>query len=124
LVAEHETTPPVEEGFVPSGGGEVIALYNRIGSASLFGGTWRLRPYTEAVYLQSGRHTAQVLIDLPDGRRIGETYDSHWIVLRDGDDPATVPVLGTSLAHLLDAAMDSGGDIAHLEAMKLADLQF
>ncbi|GAB2848086.1 DUF4419 domain-containing protein [Lentzea nigeriaca] len=123
LVAEHETTPPVEgDVFGPSGGGEAIALYHRIGSASLFGGAWRLRPHTERASVWSGDHYAEELIELADGRRIAETEDSHWIVLRDGDDPATVPVLGTSLAHLLDAAMDSGGDIAHLEVKKLADL--
>ncbi|RAS66062.1 uncharacterized protein DUF4419 [Lentzea atacamensis] len=122
LVAEHETTPPVQSGFGPSGGGDAIALHNRIGSASLFGGAWRLRPHTGTAYVRSGRHDAQVLFDLADGRRIAETLDSYWIVLRDGDDPATVPVLGTSLAHLLDAAMDSGGDISHLEVKKLADL--
>ncbi|WP_433088132.1 hypothetical protein ACQP1P_19615 [Dactylosporangium sp. CA-052675] len=42
------------------------------------------------------------------------------------DDPADVPVLGTSLAMVQDAALDSGGDsggdIAHLETASLADL--
>lgn len=125
LVAEHETTPPEEDEdvFGPSGSGETIALYGRIGSASLFGGAWRLRPHTDTAYVQSGRHTVYVRFDLADGRHIGEVPgQEHWVVLRSGQDPATVPVLGTSLAHLLDAAMDSGGDVAHLEMMKLADL--
>jgi hypothetical protein len=33
-----------------------------------------------------------------------------------------VPVYGTSLALLLDAALDSGGDIAHLETTRLSQL--
>ena len=127
LVAEHETTPPVTEGRGPSGGAETIALYNRIGTASLFGGAWRLRPHTETAYLDSGGHTVYARFDLADGRHIGELQSwgpqLPWVVLRSGDDPATVPVLGTSLAHLLDAAMDSGGDIAHLETMKLSQVE-
>jgi hypothetical protein len=123
LVAEHETTPPRDDEFGPSGGSEVIALYHRIGSASLFDGAWRLRPHTETAYVGSGAHTVYVRFDLADGRHIGEVEGSaHWVILRSGDDPATVPVLGTSLAHLLDAAMDSGGDIAHLETMKLSEI--
>lgn len=44
----------------------------------------------------------------------------HRLVL--ADDPADVPVLGTSLAMLLDAAMDSGFDVAHLETGRLHEL--
>jgi hypothetical protein len=38
------------------------------------------------------------------------------------DEPADVPVYGTSLALLLDAALDSGGDISHLETGRLDQL--
>jgi hypothetical protein len=38
------------------------------------------------------------------------------------DEAADVPVLGTSLALLLDAALDSGGDVAHLETGRLDQL--
>ena len=38
------------------------------------------------------------------------------------DEPNEVPVYGTSLALLLDAALDSGGDIAHLETGRLDEL--
>jgi len=82
------------------------------------------------------------VIDLPDGRVIGCSVDEargegHWVAcrvetvendshlikqVRLADAPADVPVYGTSLAFLLDAAMDSGGDIAHLETGRLADL--
>ncbi|SFQ99146.1 protein of unknown function [Lentzea waywayandensis] len=126
LIAEHETTPPETAARDLFGGAEVIALYNRIASASLFGGTWRLLPYADTVFLNSGPHTICCCLALADGRYVGEVARSgtepRWAVLRDGDDPAEVPLLGTSLAHLLDAAMDADGDIAHLEAGKLADL--
>ncbi|MEU3458265.1 hypothetical protein ABZ671_32505 [Micromonospora sp. NPDC006766] len=38
------------------------------------------------------------------------------------DDPADVPVYGTSLAQLLDTALDSDGDITHLETGRLDQL--
>lgn len=123
LIAEHDTTPPPADEHGTWGGGEVIALYHRIGSASLFGGAWRLLPGSDMGYVTSGRYTVYTRFELADGRHIGEVSSgTHWAILRDGQDPATVPVLGTSLAHLLDAAMDTGGDVAHLETMKLADL--
>lgn len=127
LVAEHETTPPVPDRFGPGGLGEAIALHRRIGEASLFGGAWRIKPYRDDAHVQIGSHYVHMLIDLVDGRFIGYATDyssdtGHWVICRDGDDPADVPVLGTSLALLLDTAMDSGGDIAHLETMRLADL--
>lgn len=122
LVAEHETTPPREGGFGPSGSGEVIALYRRVGTASLFG-SWRVLPHDQTVYTEAGPHTICGHIELADGRYIGQVEGgTHWVLLRSGQDPATVPVLGTSLAHILDAAMDANGDIAHLETMKLADV--
>ena len=75
-------------------------------------------------------------IELADGRSIAEvahceTEAEHWIVcrveaagsrFRVAGDPAGVPVLGSSLALLLDAALDSDGDIGHLETGRLADL--
>jgi hypothetical protein len=123
LIAEQDTTPPPADEGSPWGGSEVIALYRRIGSASLFGGDWRLLPGGDLEFVTSGRYTVYPRFSLADGRYIGELESSpHWAILRDGQDPATVPLLGTSLAHLLDAAMDSGGDVAHLETMKLADL--
>lgn len=108
-------------------GAEMLALQNRIASASLFDGSWRLLPYADMVYRDLGPHSICCWFALADGRYVGEVQvwnavEPQWAVLRDGDDPAEVPLLGTSLAHLLDAAMDADGDIAHLEVGRLADL--
>ncbi|MFD0599688.1 hypothetical protein ACFQZ4_51315 [Catellatospora coxensis] len=84
------------------------------------------------------------VIDLADGRCIAAALDLGrsaavaWVCCRvtappDGaglaaparallDDPADVPVYGTSLAILLEAALDNGGDISHLEVGRLSDL--
>ncbi|WP_330277675.1 DUF4419 domain-containing protein [Lentzea sp. NBC_00516] len=127
LIAEHETTPPETAPRGLSGGAEMLALHNRIASASLFDGSWRLLPYADMVYRDLGPHSICCWFALADGRYVGEVQvwnavEPQWAVLRDGDDPAEVPLLGTSLAHLLDAAMDADGDIAHLEVGRLADL--
>ncbi|MER7282495.1 DUF4419 domain-containing protein [Dactylosporangium sp. NPDC000244] len=145
LVREHPTTPPAAESdsgaeFVPA---EVLALYGRVGSATLFDGAWRLIPAAARTHIQGLRGVDEMmtLIELPDGRWLASAADIdaqrvHWIVCRRlhseqigaytalylADDPADVPVLGTSLPMLLDAAMDSGGDIAHLVTGRLADL--
>ena len=67
------------------------------------------------------------------------TQSTHWILCRAEevtaaqseefdalvrlvDEPADVPVYGTSLAQLLDAALDSEGDISHLETGRLRQL--
>jgi hypothetical protein len=39
------------------------------------------------------------------------------------DDDADIPTYGTSLALLLDAALDSGGDITHLQTGYLHQLE-
>lgn len=65
-----------------------MALYHRIGSATLFGGTWRLLPVAEHRQAQVGAGYRYVLavIDLPDGRSIAatgrSTGDTHWVVCR------------------------------------------
>ncbi|WP_433199760.1 DUF4419 domain-containing protein [Dactylosporangium sp. CS-047395] len=135
IVADHETTPRQE--LPHDAPAEVVALYHRIGTASLFGGRWRLVPARERPYLADVAGLwSQPLFHLDDGRSIISAVDfqtgtTYWVVGRirpgvdefDGDrladDPADVPVLGTSLAMLLDAALDSGGDIAHLETGRL-----
>ena len=110
------------------------AVYRRIGSATLFDGAWRLLPVAERrqVFDRDGTadqhaHRTRRRPDIGADRRLrAQTF--HWVVCRveDGrqmrlpayrlaDDPADIPVFGTSLAMLLDAALDSGGDIAHLE---------
>jgi hypothetical protein len=147
LIAGHQVTPP-SPARLREGPAEVIAIYDRIGSATLFGGSWRLLPSAEhrRATIPGGTYrSVQAIIDLPDGRSIAFTHDrpqqaTHWITCRmpeDGtrelldprprrarldDDPADVPVYGTSLALLLDAALDSGGDITHLETTQLIHL--
>jgi hypothetical protein len=44
------------------------------------------------------------------------------VIFRPGDLPEDVPVLGTSLAMLLESVLDHG-DVAHLETMRLAGLE-
>ncbi len=46
----------------------------------------------------------------------------HWVMFRVGDTQADVPVLGGSLAMLLQSVLDYG-DVTHLETMRLADLR-
>jgi hypothetical protein len=129
------------------GPAEVIAIYDRIGSAGLFGGAWRLLPVVQhrQARMEDNRRSILAIIDLADGRSIAATTGktgqvTHWITCRltdtrpgdrvEGrprpawlaDDPADVPVYGTSLALLLDAALDSGGDISHLETTRLSRL--
>lgn len=110
----------------PQGSGELIALRRRIGTASLHGGAWRLNA-SGGNSAWIGRFRADVVFDLADGRLVGEIADhltglSHWVIFRDGDDPQDVPVLGTSLALLLESVLDHG-DVAHMETMRLALLE-
>lgn len=142
---EHEAGPPQPAGLRLHASAELLALDQHIGSATLFGGSWRLLPATERsnVWRGQGFRNIERLIDLADGRSISAAvdYDSpaaeaHWVICRIEqtafdddpqyrlvDDPADVPLLGTSLAHLLDAALDAGGEITHLETGRLADLE-
>jgi hypothetical protein len=144
LVREHDVTPPQPERAwqLQNTSAEVIALYDRIGSATLFGGAWRLLPVAEhrRVQIPGSHRSILVVVELADGRSVGEVLDvrartSHWVVCHlenaDAGQPsgrvprlrlADVPVFGSSLALLLDAALDSGGDIAHLETGRLLDL--
>ncbi|MGW6934514.1 DUF4419 domain-containing protein [Lentzea sp. NPDC054927] len=139
VVAEHEWEPPgprKERTFLRGheitvhhevqGSGELIALYQRIGTASLHGGAWRVRAYGSHGE-RVGHYYVQVVFDLADGRLAGEIGDfrtglSHWVIFRPGDLPADVPVLGTSLAMLLESVLDHG-DVAHLETMRLSRLE-
>jgi hypothetical protein len=51
-----------------------------------------------------------------------ERSDEFDVLFRLVGEPADVSVYGTSSAWLLDAALDSGGDIAHLETGRLDQL--
>jgi hypothetical protein len=150
IVRDHEVTPAQE---VPQlfASAELVALYRRLGSATLLGGAWRILPVAEhrQVYRGADRMPVFTAVELADGRSIGAAYDMtaetlHWIAARFTpapasepgaepdlevelevellDDPADVPVYGTSLTLLLEAALDHDGDIAHLETGRLTRL--
>lgn len=154
LIEDYGAVPPDRDerpgdecpGVYPDGPPEVAILADRIGSASLFGGTWRMlsaREYREA-WLEGTDWMALSVIDLPGGRSIAGAFEifsrtARWVICRTtetggrgmwsrvrqstlDDDPADVPVYGTSLAMLLEAALDSGGDISLLETGRLSDL--
>ena len=119
------------------------AMDEAMSAATLFdGGWWFLPAGEERIVWRSGEpHTIETVFDLADGRSIATAADHesetlHWVICRVEpigtedepefrlvDDPADIPVRGTSLAFLLDAALDSGGDVAHLETGRLADLE-
>ncbi|MEU8077867.1 DUF4419 domain-containing protein [Catellatospora citrea] len=152
IVRDHETAPPAEIN-VDVTDPEILALYSRIGSASLFGGAWRLLPavrqwtmlnFGEMVEPNAGTYLFKVF-DLADGRSIAAVLGfsrrsaaTAWACCRvtslpgcDGlsapartllDDPADVPVYGSSLAILLEAALDNDGDISHLEVGRLSGM--
>lgn len=146
IVAEHDTTEP-QTSVLFEAAADVVALYSRVGSATLFDGAWRLRPVAEhrRVPFGDGHQTIVLMIDLAEGRCIGAVNDfvaetTHWVVFRaeevvtEGarllgpklrlvDRPADVKVYGTSLAMLLDAALDSDGEFAQLETGRLDQLQ-
>lgn len=143
IVRDHETGPPVPHRWVHTSA-ELVALYRRIGSGTMFDGAWRLPPAADHRWIRRGARECPIetIIDLADGRSLGAAvgYDArtlHWVVCRTErvaaenagdngfrlvDDPADVPVYGTSLAFLLDAALDTGGDISHLETGRLDQL--
>ncbi|HEX6685589.1 MAG TPA: DUF4419 domain-containing protein [Candidatus Limnocylindrales bacterium] len=144
IVKEHKADPPQADRHL-HGPAELLALHHRVGSATLFDGAWRLLPNAEQHSVGFGRLWGYTAFELADGRSICYvTIDyredtAYWVVCRvepepSGphgirsrnsdllDDPAEVPVLGTSLALILEAALDSGGDIAHLETGRLDQL--
>ncbi|MET9633092.1 DUF4419 domain-containing protein [Lentzea sp. NPDC006480] len=140
IVAEHEWTPPPSHSpqramlgdkeivfrHVVEGGGELLALYERLGSASLHGGAWRLRPCCGESVRIGGRNIA-VVFEHADGRLVGEIPDhitglSHWVIFRDGDAPADVRVLGGSLALVLRSVLDHN-DVEHMETTRLSSLE-
>lgn len=146
IVRGHETTAP-EPARLMFATGELQALYRRVGSASLFGGAWRLIPASNLRGAPRGAHTLKLvpIFELAEGRCLAAAEDHHseqlhWVLgrfeeaplgtygvlnvqyLRLIDEPAGVPVYGRSLAHILDAALDSGGDIEHLQTGYLDEL--
>jgi hypothetical protein len=146
IVREHETTPP-QPAHLMFASADLLALYHRVGTATLFGGAWRLIPASNlrGAPRGSGQLKLVPVFELADGRCVASAVDHeteilHWVAarfetapprpqgplnveyLRLVDDPADVPVYGSSLSLLLDAALDSGGDISHLQTGHLDEL--
>jgi hypothetical protein len=141
ILRDHETTPaqPVE---LRQAAPDLVALYQRMGSATLFDGAWRLLAAAEQLGLVPPRLPAS-----QDDHRTGRRAQHLRVLrLRDPDDalgrlpgraedgrgcrsaasrlpPGRGPRRGPRLRHLArDAAMDSGGDITHLETGRLDQL--
>lgn len=137
ILAAHRVDAGDGDGGRPwlEGPAEVIALYQRIESATLFESprAWRIRAPRDhhELELKAGG-TVTGLIDLPDGRSIGYRADprtdaTRWCLcdLRDlpldpsgnrptvrrGISKSALVDLGPSLAAILDAALDADGTI-------------
>jgi hypothetical protein len=144
LTREHSTTPPAPTPAwqLPA---EAVALYERIGSAVLFDATsapWRGLPVADhrITYLGDGYAVSvQGIIELPGDRMLAALArdmqePTFWVIcrMRRGasgrstwevdQEPADIQVYGTSLAMIIDAALDAGGDIDHLRTGWLNDL--
>ncbi|MFC5104802.1 hypothetical protein [Kibdelosporangium philippinense] len=134
MINEHNVTTTDALGEDLTGPHELIVLDRRVASAVLFDGAWRLRPEHDRLWadLEDGP-TIRIVFDLADGRHVGYTgWDEEsvrWVACRVDDqhvvdDLADIPVFGSSLAVLLEAAMDFGGDVSSLRTEALADLEF
>jgi hypothetical protein len=144
IEAEHQVTAP-QPARLFCASADLMALYHRIGSAILFDGRWRVLPVADHRHVYRGHADLPLItiIDLADGPSIAAAIDDvaqtiYWVGCRIEqvepagsiklnqyrlvDHPHDVPVYGTSLALLLDAALDSGGDISHLETGRLDQL--
>ena len=140
IVSDHETTPPVEV-FQWAAPAELIELYERIGSATATDGRWRIVPFEERRRMPGGgdQRALQGIVELVNGRTIAMANgytEFDWVLCRfEPDDSADrdsrwklagrradVPVLGTSLAMVLDVVLD-GDDLERLEVGRLSDLE-
>jgi hypothetical protein len=112
---------------------ELNALYGRFGSGSLFGGAWRMLPFDDVDGIPGdwpGDWWVAPVFGLADGRSVSvagafEAARYYWIIARWQDremvdDPADIRVYATSLAALLQGALDTGGDIGHLDSGPLS----
>jgi hypothetical protein len=144
LVREHQTAAP-QPGYLVNATAELVAVYDRVGAASLFDGAWQLLPVAEHGQITRGYPNPHLItiMEMPDGRRLGAAVDladetMYWIACRVDDlgtdatglvgrrqrqldESADVPVYGTSLALVLQAILD-GIDLTHLETGRLSDL--
>jgi hypothetical protein len=131
IVREHPVVENRDARFT-DGPADLVALRHRIASGTLFEGAWRISPApTEVATL--GKVTVDAVFELRDGRTICcashfITGNTHWIACRleppkEGntiigrrilDDPALIPMFGTSLATFLEGALESNGEIDHM----------
>ncbi|GLW34387.1 DUF4419 domain-containing protein [Actinoplanes regularis] len=96
----------------------------------VYDGAWRLRPF-DSCYDLGGHWWIAPVFDLSDGRSlcvVGEFASdrnywtiAHWADRKLVDDPAGLRVFGQSLAELLEVALDTGGDVTHLDSGALSD---
>ncbi len=113
---------------------DLNALYGRFASGTLFDGAWQLRGFLDLAVLGgdfNGDWWASPIFDLADGRSVSVVGElggerRYWFVAgwqgkQMADDPAEVRVYATSLAVLLEGALDNGGDITQLDSGSLAD---
>lgn len=143
LIREHQVSPP-QPGLLPNGTAELAGLYERVGAATLFGGAWRLLPIAEHGLIPRDYPIPYLatIMQIPGDRVLAAAVDlgetMHWVTChvedlgldptglagrrqRLLDEPADVPIFGTSLALVLQSILD-GGDLTGLETGRLADL--
>ncbi|WP_436527963.1 DUF4419 domain-containing protein [Actinoplanes sp. HUAS TT8] len=112
---------------------DLSALYGRFGSGSLFDGGWHLREFVDVGRFdadRAGDWWASPIFELGDGRAVSVAGEfgserRYWFVARwlgdvMADDPAAARVYATSLAALLEGALDNGGDITQMDSGSLA----
>lgn len=115
------------------GSADLNALYGRFASGALFGGAWRLRAFVDGADLgndSADTWWASPIFDLGDDRFVSAAgefgserrywFIARWQEKRMTDDPADVRVYATSLATLLEGALDNGGDVTQLDSGSLA----
>ncbi|MFC9897058.1 DUF4419 domain-containing protein [Nocardia sp. NPDC127579] len=120
IIDEHTVTEPVPGTRLrDSAAADVLALYRRIGSASLFDGAWRILPLTEhrTIPVPGTYRSIRVMIELADGTGLGALDEIHlasnsmtttWFRCRL-DGSTETRACGTSLPHLLLDALDHDG---------------
>jgi hypothetical protein len=143
IAREHRIVPLVENAFrrYREGPAEVIAFRDRFDSATLFEGdrAWQLLGHADrdivAIEGVDGC-TVRRFADIPGGRSLcyavpWRTGVVHWILCRVERKPrdseikylhevraldrsSEIAVLGSSLATILDAVLESGGEVDHL----------
>ena len=141
IVAEHESTPPdpanTHRNYGMQGSAEVVELFSRLERATLFAGArrWDLELPIDVRFEERSQWYFRRVARLGDGTslcsamRFGGDREPHWVLCRveaeqRPDDPMLcvhaidkledVRVLAGTLTSILDAALESGGDISSL----------